>query len=83
VSTPVVYKTWDDLGGPTSDGVNDLEPAACAAYPDLGRWRSRIKALGIEPILAGSGATWFVHGHIKDIAKALPDARVYFTDTLA
>ncbi len=83
VSTPVVYKAWDDLGGPTSDGVNDLEPAACAAYPDLGRWRSQIKALGLEPILAGSGATWFVHGHFKDIAKALPDARVYFTETLA
>lgn len=83
VSTPVVYKAWDDLGGPNSVGVNDLEPAACAAYPDLGRWRSQIKALGLEPILAGSGATWFVHGHHKDIAKALPDARVYLTDTLA
>lgn len=82
VSTPVVYKTWDDLGGPTSVGVNDLEPAACVAYPELGEWRNRIKALGLEPILAGSGATWFVHGHHKDIARALPDARVYFTDTL-
>lgn len=83
VSTPVVYKAWDDLGGPNSVGVNDLEPAACAAYPDLGRWRSQIKALGLEPILAGSGATWFVHGHHEDVAKALPDARVYLTDTLA
>ncbi len=30
VSTPDVYRAWDDLGGPTADGPNDLEPAALA-----------------------------------------------------
>src|SRR3954454_25185770 len=27
VSTPAVYRAWDSLGGPVSDGPNDLEPA--------------------------------------------------------
>ena len=27
VSTPAAYRAWDDLGGPTVDGPNDLEPA--------------------------------------------------------
>ena len=35
-STPVVYRTWDELGGPAGDGGNDLEPAALAAVPELG-----------------------------------------------
>ena len=28
VSTPAVYRAWDELGGPTATGPNDLEPAA-------------------------------------------------------
>lgn len=63
VSTPAVYAAWDDLGGPTGDGPNDLEPAAIAVAPDLQRWRDRIAELcGVTPVLAGSGATWFVPG---------------------
>ena len=44
VSTPAVYRAWDDLGGPTADGPNDLEPAALAVEPELARWRDRIAA---------------------------------------
>ncbi len=63
VSTPAAYRAWDDAGGPTSDGPNDLEPAALAVEPRLRRWREAIgERCGIAPVLAGSGATWFVHG---------------------
>ena len=62
-STPAVYGAWDDLGGPTVDGPNDLEPAALRVEPRLAEWRDRIgDATGETPILAGSGSTWFVPG---------------------
>ncbi len=63
VFTPAVYKTWDELGGPTGEGVNDLEPAALAVEPRLARWRDTLgDATGQTPVLAGSGSTWFVEG---------------------
>jgi 4-diphosphocytidyl-2-C-methyl-D-erythritol kinase len=63
VSTVAVYRAWDDLGGPTAAGPNDLEPAALAAEPRLAAWRDRLGELtGQVPQLAGSGATWFVEG---------------------
>ncbi len=63
VSTPAVYRAWDDLGGPTGAGANDLEPAALAVAPELARWRDRLGDLtGATPVLAGSGGTWFVEG---------------------
>ena len=63
VSTPEVYRAWDQLGGPTADGPNDLEPAALLVAPILAAWRDRIgDAVGQTPVLAGSGATWFVTG---------------------
>ena len=81
VSTPVVYKAWDDLGGPHALGTNDLEPAAIAAVPELARWRDRIReAAGVAPTLAGSGATWFLRGN-ADLGEALPDATVIHTRT--
>ncbi|HRE01874.1 MAG TPA: 4-(cytidine 5'-diphospho)-2-C-methyl-D-erythritol kinase, partial [Ilumatobacteraceae bacterium] len=71
-STPAVYRAWDALGGPTGDGVNDLEPAALTIEPRLADWRDRIHAaVGIVPSLAGSGATWFLHGHHPGLADAL------------
>lgn len=61
VSTPAVYRAWDELGGPTSEGPNDLEPAALLVEPRLAIWRDAIREVtGRAPILAGSGATWFV-----------------------
>ena len=63
VSTPAVYRAWDDLGGPRADGPNDLEPAALAVEPRLAEWRDRLaEATGQAPVLAGSGGTWFVEG---------------------
>ena len=82
VSTPLVYKTWDAMGGPKGGNGNDLEPAALQAVPELGRWRRAIAdALGQEPFLAGSGATWFVDGHTPDISSQVPGLRVVHTTT--
>ena len=63
VPTPAVYRAWDAMGGPTSTGPNDLEPAALRVAPQLARWRDRLGDLtGATPVLAGSGGTWFVEG---------------------
>ena len=71
VSTPAAYRAWDALGGPTADGPNDLEPAALVVEPELRRWRDLIgDRLGVAPVLAGSGATWFTDG---ECANALGD----------
>jgi len=79
VSSKRVYRAWDDLGGPHSDGDNDLEPAAISAFPELATWRDRIReAAGVAPTLAGSGATWFLRGH-HDLDAALTDAVVVRT----
>jgi 4-diphosphocytidyl-2-C-methyl-D-erythritol kinase len=62
-STPAVYRAWDDLGGPTADGPNDLESAALLVAPELAAWRDRLGDLtGQTPTLAGSGSSWFVEG---------------------
>jgi 4-diphosphocytidyl-2-C-methyl-D-erythritol kinase len=62
--TPAVYRAWDVLGGPRhGESANDLEPAALAVAPELGRWRDELAAAtGERPTLAGSGSTWFVPG---------------------
>jgi len=63
VSTPAVYRAWDELGGPRVDGPNDLEPAALVVAPRLAAWRDQLhEATGAAPVLAGSGGTWFVEG---------------------
>ena len=66
VSTPAVYKAWDALGGPTGEGMNDLEPAAISVEPRLLTWREKLGQLtGQTPTLAGSGSTWFVEGEFE------------------
>lgn len=61
--TAAVYRAWDELGGPTSEGPNDLEPAALAVEPRLAAVRDAFaEATGETPALAGSGSTWFVPG---------------------
>jgi 4-diphosphocytidyl-2-C-methyl-D-erythritol kinase len=63
VSTPAVYAQWDRMGGPRAEGPNDLEPAALEVEPRLAEYRDRLaEASGSEPVLAGSGSTWFVEG---------------------
>jgi 4-diphosphocytidyl-2-C-methyl-D-erythritol kinase len=64
-----VYRKWDELGGPTGEGANDLEPAALAVEPGLARWRDLLgDATGLVPCLAGSGSTWFVEGAYPSVA---------------
>ena len=73
VNTPAVYRAWDELGGPTGSNGNDLEPAALHVVPERTAWRDRIgETCGTRPLLAGSGATWFVEG---DHAAALAPLR--------
>jgi len=72
VSTPAVYRAWDGLGGPTSAGPNDLEPAALTVEPRLAEWRDRLgDATGAVPVLAGSGGTWFVEGDHPHVPGAV------------
>lgn len=89
VSTPAVYRAWDEhntefSSDRGSDGrPNDLEPAALTVEPALARWRDRIReSCGDTPVLAGSGATWFVPGDHGDLASDLPDARVIVARTM-
>ena len=82
VSTPRVYARWDQMGGPTGDNGNDLEPAALAEFPELARWRDAIgDATGTIPQLAGSGATWFVEGHHDLSSTSLNQAKVVVTSS--
>jgi 4-diphosphocytidyl-2-C-methyl-D-erythritol kinase len=61
--TGAVYQRWDELGGPTGEVGNDLEPALLDLAPEVARWRDSLgDATGIRPRLAGSGGTWFVEG---------------------
>lgn len=61
VSTPQVYGTWDDLGSPSGEHGNDLEPAALEVEPRLGFWRDLVaEVTGRRPLLAGSGGTWWL-----------------------
>ena len=62
-STPAVYRTWDEMGGPEGANGNDLEPAALEVEPRLDQYRRALEqATGLTARLAGSGATWFVEG---------------------
>jgi len=81
VSTPAVYKAFDSLHA-QHDGPNDLEPAAIAVEPRLAQWRDRIReASGQFPVLAGSGATWWLDGAHPRIHEALSEATVVVTHT--
>ena len=76
-STAAVYRAWDELGGPTAAGPNDLEPAALRVEPGLARWRKRLgEATGQVPVLAGSGSTWYVEGSYpgagRVVARTVP-----------
>lgn len=78
-STVAVYRAWDDLGGPSADGPNDLEPAALVVVPELARWRDELgEATGQTPVLAGSGCTWFVDGDFpgdgRMVVRTVPGA---------
>jgi 4-diphosphocytidyl-2-C-methyl-D-erythritol kinase len=79
VSTPAVYRAWDELDEAQRRGTgpNDLEAPALVVEPRLAQWKTAIaEATGMSPILAGSGATWWVRGHFSDLAEKLPGATV-------
>jgi len=82
VSTPAVYREWDAMGGPKGPQGNDLEPAAVSAFPELGKWRERVEsAIGSTLSLAGSGSTWFAHGHVHQGLDQIPDVQVVYAST--
>jgi 4-diphosphocytidyl-2-C-methyl-D-erythritol kinase len=76
LSTPDVYRKWDELGGPRAtrsvpaprrvdallpELANDLEPAAEAVEPGLVEFRHALEAATGRPaLLAGSGSAYVV-----------------------
>ena len=82
LSTPDVYRTWDEMGGPRATRTvpapgrvsaflpvlaNDLEPAAERLEPRLVEFRTALEATTERPaLLAGSGSAYVV---------PVPDAR--------
>ncbi|MEI7966249.1 MAG: 4-(cytidine 5'-diphospho)-2-C-methyl-D-erythritol kinase [Actinomycetota bacterium] len=85
VSTPAVYRAWDDLekaGNNTTNDQNHLQQAALVVEPRLLEWHDKIaQACGQAPILAGSGSTWWLDGAFLELAKDLPKATVVVTQT--
>ena len=75
VSTPAVFRKYDELApGFDAHERNDLTTAALAVEPRMSEWRDKFaKWTGAEPVLAGSGSTWFVDGEFnkpKDVGHA-------------
>ena len=59
VDTALVYRAWD--ADPGHEAPNALTAAALTVEPRLARWRDALgEVTGSEPVLAGSGSTWFV-----------------------
>lgn len=85
VSTPAVYRAWDDLakaGMNTTNDQNHLQQAALIVEPRLIEWHDKIaQACGQAPVLAGSGSTWWLDGAFLELAKDLPKATVVVTQT--
>lgn len=60
VDTAAVYRAFD-AGARSTEGPNDLAAAALAVEPRLAGWCDAFGDLtGAQPVLAGSGSTWFV-----------------------
>jgi 4-diphosphocytidyl-2-C-methyl-D-erythritol kinase len=71
VATAAAYRAWDEA--PCDDGPNALTEAALIVEPRLARWRDALGALtGAEPVLAGSGSTWFVEGSVVHAGEPVP-----------
>ena len=81
-----LFAAWDELGMPRAEGPNDLEPAALAVEPRLAWWQRAItERCGEAPVLAGSGATWFVEGTRANALADLVDegAEIVVASTVA
>jgi 4-diphosphocytidyl-2-C-methyl-D-erythritol kinase len=71
VETARVYRAWDE--DPGWEGPNALAAAALSVEPRLGPWRDALgEWAGSEPVLAGSGSTWFVDAE-DQAGKSVPD----------
>ncbi len=80
VDTARVYRAWDD--DPRDDPPNALAAAALAVEPRLARWRDALGELaGREPVLAGSGSTWFVEESPLSAGRVAPGAVRIGTET--
>jgi 4-diphosphocytidyl-2-C-methyl-D-erythritol kinase len=86
VNTALVYAAWDELATehPPEEEGNALTRAALTVEPRLVRWREALRDLtGLQPILAGSGSTWFVeiaddkNGAVYPSSLALGDERAH------
>ena len=87
VSTPEVYRMWDQMGGPVGHEVeaprswrgavevlrNDLEPAAHAVCPALASFADELGALDRPATLAGSGASYVVWARDAADASVIAD----------
>jgi 4-diphosphocytidyl-2-C-methyl-D-erythritol kinase len=87
LSTPAVYRAWDELGGPRGERtvdppapvahlvdalVNDLEPAALRVAPVLEGFRDDLgRVAGGVPLLAGSGSSYWMPLDDPDRATAV------------
>ena len=75
VATAAAYRAWD--AAPRDDGVNALTEAALIVEPRLARWRDAFRELtGADPVLAGSGSTWFVEGSEANAGGSVPSELV-------
>ena len=74
VSTPAVYRAWDELGGPVGAGGNDLEPAALVVAPELARWRDLISEVaGVAPAWPAAGRRGSSREHIPTWSTRCPE----------
>lgn len=72
VSTPEVYRCYDQIGTGGKDPVNHLEAAAITCEPRLKDSKAILAEIsGRDPYLAGSGSTYFVQGTLDDFESEL------------
>jgi 4-diphosphocytidyl-2-C-methyl-D-erythritol kinase len=85
VSTAAVYQAFDEIERSLDvERSNDLEPAALAVEPRLARYRDLLREVSaLPPMLAGSGATWFIEcspanaGHVaEELRRAVLEERL-------
>lgn len=72
VDTGAVYRAWDHIvehrPETIGEGPNELAVPAELVEPRLARWRDLFgEVTGREPVLAGSGSTFFVEGGLSDV----------------
>ena len=77
VSTTAVYAAFDEVGAPPRGAsMNDLEKAALVVEPRLARYRDLLaEASQQRPMLAGSGATWFVESEPRRAPRIAGEVR--------